>query len=118
MSYADVEYYKDTYGGTAIPDTEITKQLSRASDQIDSMTYNRIGARGFDSLTPYQRDKVKKAVCAQADFMYQYSPYLDLPVSGYTAGSISLTLKSGEAVKTTDEVLGLLKYTGLTDRRV
>lgn len=120
MVYVTDEYYKNTYGGTVIPDTELTKQLDKASDQIDSMTFNRIVGKGFDSLTSFQQDKVKKAVCVHADFVYQYGPYLDMPLTGYSAGSISLSFKSVEAggIKTSEDVSNLLKPTGLTDRRL
>jgi hypothetical protein len=76
---------------------------------------------GFEVLTLFQQVRVKKAVCAQAEYVYQYGAYLDTPLSGYSAGSISLSLKVVEAangVKTSNEVINLLKATGLTDRRL
>lgn len=120
MAYADAEYYRNTYGGTAIPNEELTRQLEKASDQIDSMTFNRIVSAGIDGLTEFQRSRVKKAVCAHADFQYQYGPYLDMPVIGYSAGSISLSFKTvvTGGIKTSEEVINLLKTTGLMDRRL
>lgn len=120
MAYADAEYYRNTYGGTTIPNEELTRQLEKASDQIDSMTFNRIVATGINGLTEFQQTRVKKAVCANADFQYQYGPYLNMPVSGYSAGSISLSFKAVEAggIKTSEEVTNLLKATGLMDRRL
>jgi hypothetical protein len=120
MAYVDAEYYKSTYGGTVIPDPELTRHLDKASDQIDSMTYNRILAVGIESLTAFQQERVKKAVCTHADFIYQYGSYLDMPVTGYSAGSISMSFKSVEAggIKTSEDVTGLLKPTGLMDRRL
>lgn len=121
MAYADVTYYKDVYKGNAVPDELIARQLEKASDQIDSMTYNRIVAQSFNNLTEFQQGKIRKAVCAHADFMYQYGPYLDMPLSGYSAGSISLSFKSVEAgggVKTSAEVMDLLKFTDLVNRRL
>jgi hypothetical protein len=120
MAYATADDY-DRYGSGSIPKGELDKALQRASDQIDSMTYNRIVACGFDGLTPFQRVNVTKAVCLQADFMYQYGDYLDAPLAGYSAGSVSLSFKSVEGaggVRTTDAVIGLLRATGLTDRRL
>ena len=120
MAYVTAEYYKNTYGGTVIPDAELSRQLDKASDHIDSMTFNRIIGKGFEQLTPFQQDRIKKAVCVHVDFVYQYGPYLDMPVSGYSAGSISLSFKSVEAggIKTSEDVTNLLKPTGLTDRRL
>lgn len=121
MAYADTAYYKGTYGGSTIPDTALSRQLEKASDQIDSMTYNRIAVLGFAALTEFQQAKVKKAVCSHADFIYQFGSFLGLPLSGYSAGSISLTLKTTEAgggVKTAEEVVNLLRAAGLIDRRL
>ncbi|MCY9734165.1 hypothetical protein M5X17_10440 [Paenibacillus alvei] len=120
MAYATVVDY-DQYGNGNIPKGELDKALQRASDQVDSMTYNRIVACGFDSLTPFQRVNVIKAVCQQADFQYQYGDYLDAPLAGYSAGSISLSFKAIEGaggVRTTEAVTSLLRATGLTDRRL
>ncbi|PYG90142.1 hypothetical protein LY28_00022 [Ruminiclostridium sufflavum DSM 19573] len=120
MAYVTADYYKDTYGGNIIPDEYINRQLEKASDQIDSMTFNRIIAIGINELTDFQQNRVKKAVCAHADFQYQYGPYLNMPVSGYSAGSISLSFKPVEAggIKTSEEVTNLIKATGLMDRRL
>lgn len=120
MAYATKADY-DRYGDGLIPPDQLEKVLDRASDQVDNLTYNRIVAWGFDKLTPFQQGRVKKAVCQQADFTYQYGEYLDMPLSGYSAGSISLSFKSVEGaggVQTTEAVANLLKATGLTDRRM
>mgnify|MGYP000940634204 CR=1 FL=1 len=121
MAYADATYYKEIYVGNAIPDEELTRQLERASDQVDTMCYNRIATARFDLLTTFQQERIKKAVCAHADFTYQYGAYLDLPVSGYSAGSISLTFKvvaAAGGIKTSEKVRNLLSGTGLTNRRL
>lgn len=121
MTYADPAYYREVYGGTAIPESAQALHLGKASEQIDSITYNRILASGFSSLSTFQQDRVRKAVCSQADFMYQYGAYLDMPVSGFSAGSVSLSFKTVDAaggVKTSDVVVNLLKSTGLMDRRL
>src|SRR5690606_26424801 len=88
MSYATEEDYKQ-YGEGLIPEDELERALSRASDQIDSLTYSRIVARGFENLTPFQQENIKKAVCRQADFMHQYGDMLSVPMTGFGAGSIS-----------------------------
>ncbi|MDP4144493.1 MAG: hypothetical protein Q8936_08435 [Bacillota bacterium] len=120
MAYVDAAYYKDTFEGTIIPDEQLPNKLSRASDQIDSLTYNRIVGIGFDNLTPFQQVKVKKAVCIHADFVEQYGAYIDMPLSGFSAGSISVNFNAQKVngVTTTQEVLNYLKQTGLTCRRL
>jgi hypothetical protein len=116
MAYADSTYYTETYGGTTITDpAELSTQLSRASDDIDSLTFNRI--LDFDDLTAFQQAKVQKAVCLQADYRYQYGDYFDLPVDSYSLGDISMTLKKVNGINnTSNHVLQCLKSTGLTSR--
>lgn len=120
MAYATADDYS-RFGTGLIPAEELQKELDRASDQIDQLTYNRIIARGADNLSPFQRDNVMKAVCQQADFTFQYGDYLTLPLAGYSAGSVSLSFKAVEGaggVQTTEGVTGLLKATGLMNRRL
>lgn len=118
--YATPEDY-GTYGDGLIPVAEQEKALNRASDQIDSLTYNRIVAIGFDNLIPFQQNNVIKSVCRQADFFFQYGDFLNMPLSGFSAGSVSLSFKVVEGaggIQTSDAVANLLKSTGLTDRRL
>lgn len=120
MAYATETDYAQ-YGSGQIPDAELPRSLEQASDQIDSLTYNRIFTRGLNGLTAFQRGQVVKAVCQQADFVYQYGDYLTFPLSGYSAGSLSLSFKAVEGaggVKTTETVISLLRATGLMDRRL
>ncbi|WP_336822945.1 hypothetical protein [Sporosarcina sp. USHLN248] len=118
--YATPEDYKK-YGDGLIPDEQLEKALSRASDQIDSLTYNRIVAKGFDHLTPFQQTNIKKSVCRQADFFFQYGGFLNMPLSGYSAGSVSLSfnaVEGGGGIQTSEGVMNLLSATGLTSRRL
>ena len=117
MSYVDLDYYKNTFKGTIISDEQIDTQLDLASDTIDSLTFNNIIAVGFDLLTSFQQDKVKKAVCCEAEFLYQYGDYINLPLNSFSAGSISLNLGNGNSdIKTPSTVIRYLKQTGLTNR--
>ncbi|MNY47835.1 hypothetical protein D3C86_1831320 [compost metagenome] len=120
MAYATVAEYEQ-YGDGSIPAEELPAALERASDQIDSLTYNRIAAGGVDGLTSFQRLKVVKAVCQQADFYNAYGDYLSFPLAGYSAGSVSVSFKSVQGaggVQTTEAVSSLLAATGLTSRRL
>jgi len=122
MSYATEQDYI-RYGSGTIPDEQLEQALDRASDDIDILTFSRIIGAGFDNLTEFQQLRVKKAVCQHADFRFQYGAFLDVPFSGYGAGSISMSFgkdKDGDSgqLKTSDAVLNLLKATGLIDRRL
>ncbi|MFR1708933.1 MAG: hypothetical protein ACLSV2_08540 [Clostridium sp.] len=120
MSYVDSTYYKDIFGGTILPDVSINQSLERASDQINTLTYNRIVGKGFNNLTEFQKDKIKKAVCIHAEFVEQYGDYIDMPLSGFSAGSTSVSFNANKVngITTTQEVLNYLKQTGLTCRRL
>lgn len=120
MSYVDKTYYKDNFGGMILSEEQIENKLERASEQVDTLTYNRINGKGFDNLTKFQQDKVKKAVCIHAEFIEQYGEYINLPLSGFSAGSTSVSFNANKVngITTTQEVLNYLKQTGLTCRRL
>lgn len=72
-TYADVDYYRDNFIGEQIisDEEEILKNLILASRKIDDITYYRISKVGFDKLTTFQQEKVKEAVCFQANYIYE-----------------------------------------------
>ena len=65
MGYADCAFYKGTYHGDVLAESDADKWLDRASDELDHITYNRL-IDGFPSEEKYAV-KVRKAVCAIAD---------------------------------------------------
>jgi hypothetical protein len=121
IAYVDYEYYKDTYKGTLEENVAI-KLLEEASDQVDRLTYGRIRARGFNNLTEYQQEMVKKAVCYQVDFINSYGDYLSTPLSGYSVGDVSLSFSQENqgpgGVIADKKTLDYLSQTGLTVRRL
>jgi len=121
LAYVDYKYYKDTYKGTLDEDTA-TKLLEESSDQVDRLTYGRIRKKGFDNLTEYQQELIKKSVCYQADFINSYGEYLNMPIDGYSAGGISLSFSKDNqgagGVIADKRTLDYLSQTGLTVRRL
>lgn len=69
--YVSKEEYKDSYNGSVIPDGDLERVLRQASRHIDSLTFNRIVAAGFDHMTAFQQETIKEVVCMQADFEYE-----------------------------------------------
>ena len=65
--YADYEFYATEYKGT-LPKDEAEKALKQASRHIDTLTYNRIVAIGFDNLTEYQQGVIKECACLMAEW--------------------------------------------------
>lgn len=69
MSYADYQFYTEKYYGDTVPESDFPKYAERASDRIDSITFDRL-VNGFPE-EERAVTKVKKAVCAVADALYQ-----------------------------------------------
>ena len=69
MAYADYQFYTTTYYGDTVPESDFPKYAERASDRIDSITFDRL-VNGFPE-EERAVTKVKKAVCAVADVLYQ-----------------------------------------------
>ena len=69
MAYADYEFYTTSYFGSAVPETDFPRLAERASDFVDTMTFDRL----VDGLSADERSqkRIKKAVCSLAELMYQ-----------------------------------------------
>lgn len=121
MSYVDYKHYKDIFKGSLDEDVAL-KVLEEASDQTDKLTYGRIRKKGFDNLTEFQQDRTKKAICHQADFINKYDEFLNMPISGYSAGDVSLSFneenKGPGGIIADKRTLDYLGQTGLTSRRL
>lgn len=69
MAYADYEFYTTSYFGSAVPETDFPRLAERASDFVDTMTFDRL----VDGLPTDERSqkRIKKVVCSLAELMYQ-----------------------------------------------
>ena len=69
MAYADYEFYTTSYFGSVVPETDFPRLAEKASDFIDTMTFDRL----VDGLPENERSqkRIKKAVCSLAEKMYQ-----------------------------------------------
>lgn len=68
MAYADYKFYTESFGNV-VPEADFPRLVERASDFIDTMTFNRL----VDGLPTNERSqkRIKKAVCSLAELMYQ-----------------------------------------------
>lgn len=68
MAYADYKFYTESFGNV-MPETEFPRLAERASDFVDTMTFDRL----VDGLPTNERSqkRIKKAVCSLAELMYQ-----------------------------------------------
>ena len=42
MAYADYEFYTTSYFGSVVPETDFSRLAERASDFVDTMTFDRL----------------------------------------------------------------------------
>lgn len=100
--YVNKEYYSNEFNGNNIPDEEIEKYLKLAQEKIDSITYNRIIAVGFDNLTEFQKEKIKEAICYQAEYIYTngYNSEDNRDITSYSVLDISVSVDNSNSNKT------------------
>lgn len=69
MAYADYEFYTTSYFGNVVPEAGFPRLAERASEFVDTMTFDRL----VDGLPENERSqkRIKKAVCSLAELMYQ-----------------------------------------------
>lgn len=91
--YADYEYYVQSYRGDILTADNAAKWLDRASDYIDGRTLGRL--QTDFPVDDYSIGRVKKAVCAVAEEMYQQDLLLQASSAvAKTDGSVSPPVKS------------------------
>ena len=97
MAIVDAAYYVTVYMGREAPECEFPALEARAEDIIGAMTRWQATGDTIASLSPYQRTLVKKAICAQVDFLAVNG--LDSIAGGtgqgFTVGKVSISGKSG-----------------------
>lgn len=100
--YVDEKYYSDNFNGNKLPEEEIEKYLRLAQEKIDSITYNRIVAIGFNNLTNFQQEKIRDAICYQAEYIYVngYNNEDNRDVSSYSVLDISVSVDNSNSNKT------------------
>lgn len=69
MPYVDFEYYRDTFRGRVADEATFLECEIRACEVIDSKTMYQLAQRGLSYYTAFAQDLIKKAVCAQIDYI-------------------------------------------------
>lgn len=117
--YADFNDYKqlDLEGNPS------SSQFRLASDAVDALCYGRIRKVGFDNLTKFQQDKVKKAVCLHVSFLSTYGDLLNSPLSSYGINGVSMSFDVAKVVTqggvtTNQAVMQQLRQSGLATRLI
>lgn len=103
--YVNEKYYSDEFMGVKLPNDEIEKYLKLAQEKIDSITFNRIVAIGFDNLTDFQKEKIKEAICYQAEYIFEngYNNENNRNISSYSVLDISVSKDNSGSNKTLAE---------------
>lgn len=122
--YVDKEYYSNTFKGTLIPSDDIEKYLELAQEKIDSITFNRIVEIGFNNLTEFQREKISKAICYQAEYIFKNGfndEDKEKGIASYSVLDISVNVKDSEKTQADKECMSEIAYdlihkTGLDSR--
>lgn len=68
MPYADFAFYQERYFGEILTEDNAARWLSRASDELDALTFGRL-ASAFPTDDAHA-EKARKAVCAAADALF------------------------------------------------
>lgn len=68
MAYINKEDYHRFTGCADLPD-DFDAIMLRSEDIVDQLTQYRVRAQGFDNLAPFIREQIKKAVCAQCEYI-------------------------------------------------
>ena len=69
MAYVDYDFYTTSYFGNVVSEADFPRLAERASNFIDTMTFDRL----VDGLPSNERSqkRIKKAACSLTELMYQ-----------------------------------------------
>ena len=101
MAYADYDFYKTSYYGSVVLDSDFPRLAERASDFIDLVTSDKL-VDGLPSNERYQK-RIKKAVCSLAELMYQLELAEKNATSYATMNGTSVSTRPGEYGLVTDD---------------
>ena len=115
-------YFAGDYDGI-IPAEKVQQRLDTASRHIDTLTFNRIIAKGYDNLTGFQKEILSRVCKAQADFEYENADMLESILSSYSLNGVSMGFDANgwnvcveNGVVMHRSTYQLLKQTGLCSR--
>lgn len=100
MAYTDYDFYTTSYFGSVVPETDFPRLAERASDFVDTMTFDRL----VDGLPSNERSqkRIKKAVCSLAELMYQIELAEKNATSYASMNGTSVSTRPGEYGLVTD----------------
>lgn len=69
MAYADYDFYTTSYFGSVVPENDFDRLAGRASDFVDTLTFDRL--LGGLPTNKRARKRIRNAVCSLTELMYQ-----------------------------------------------
>lgn len=92
MAYVDYDFYTESYFGSVVPENDFDRLAGRASDFVDTLTFDRL----LGGLPTNERAKkrIRKAVCSLAELMYQIE-LAEKNATNAAASGASTTIGSG-----------------------
>lgn len=117
--YLSAEEYYDN-GGLIEENAE--KYLISASRHIDSLTFNRIVAKGFENLTEFQQEIIKTVCFDMANFECENQDLINSVLQSYSINGVSMQFGSSwniavvNGVAIRRDTYNLLMQTGLCYR--
>lgn len=69
MSYVTLEYYAVTFLGEPVDDADFPSLCIRAEEIVEEMTMYRLTPLTFLAMSEDVQERVKKAVCAQIEYL-------------------------------------------------
>lgn len=123
MAYATFEEFRSLMPDSQMAEAEATRLLAQASDDIDGLCFGRIRKVGFEKLTAFQQEKVRKAVCFHAAFLCDYGEELQSPLASYGINGVSMSFSTERTVTqggvtTSNAVMTQLRQSGLASRLI
>lgn len=119
--YLTYNQFYEQYPDTQIQEDSFQNLLQRAETDINGLTFNRITAKGFDSLSDFQKSIIMRAVAMQVNFINDNSELLDSPLSSYSISGVSMSFDKSkitevDGVITSKSIYGMLLQSGLCYR--
>lgn len=109
-------------GYDTLTEDNAERYLADASRNVDSLTFNRIVAQGYDNLTEFQQGIIQEVVCKQADFLFDNADAINSILKGYSINGVSMDFSGGlnvayvNGIPVQSSVLAILDQSGLTWR--
>lgn len=69
MPYVTSDYYCNTFKGESVDDADFPSLCERAGEIVEEMTMYRLSESAFESMDDDIKERIKKAVCAQIEYL-------------------------------------------------